>query len=197
MKNSAEWLTITEGNTNESGLGSWRFSVDRQGLAEGAYRTDATFQSTVGDLSVSVESRVSSGEAGDIGVVYVLFINSETQEIWQGATAATSDLWYVDQGYAITTNLLLAPDGTDTDSLPVGTYEIWAGTDNDNDFFICDAGEACGAWPTADTPAVITITEDRNDIFFPSNYQVSLPSISSNTLKPMTDDRFIKSRKPR
>lgn len=197
VENTAQWLTITEGNTNESGLGSWRFSVDRQGLAEGTYRTDVTFQSTAGDLSVSVESRVNSGEAGDIGVVYVLFINSETQEIWQGATAATSDLWYVDQGYAITTNLLLAPDGSETDSLPVGTYEIWAGTDNDNDFFVCDAGEACGAWPTADTPAVITITEDRNDIFFPSNYQISLPSISSNTLKPMTDDRFIKSRKPR
>ncbi|MBT6038624.1 MAG: S8 family serine peptidase [Halieaceae bacterium] len=197
VKNTAEWLTITEGNTTESGLGSWRFNVDRQGLAEGTYRTDATFQSTVGDLSVSVESRVSSGEAGDIGVVYVLFINSETQEIWQGATAVNSDLWYVDQGYAITTNLLLAPDGSEADSLPVGTYEMWAGTDNDNDFFICDAGEACGAWPTADTPTVITITEDRNDIFFPSNYQVSLPSISSSTLKPVTDDRFIKSRKPR
>ena len=68
---------------------------------------------------VSVESRVNSGEAGDIGVVYVLFINYETQEIWQGATAAASDLWYVDQGYAVTTNLLLAPDGTETDSLPV------------------------------------------------------------------------------
>ena len=197
VENTAPWLTITEGNTNDSGLGSWRFSVDRQGLAEGTYRTNVTFQSTAGDLLVSVESRVNSGEAGDIGVVYVLFINSETQEIWQGATAATSDLWYVDQGYAVTTNLLLAPDGTETDSLPVGTYEIWAGTDNDNDFFVCDAGEACGAWPTADTPAVITITEDRNDIFFPSNYQISLPSISSNTLKPMTDDRFIKSRKPR
>lgn len=197
VENTAQWLTITEGNTNESGLGSWRFSVDRQGLAEGTYRTDVTFQSTAGDLTVSVESRANNGEVGDIGVVYVLFINSETQEIWQGATAATSDLWYVDQGYAITTNFLLAPDGSETDSLPAGTYEIWAGTDNDNDFFICDAGEACGAWPAADSPAVITITEDRDDISFPSNYQISLPSISSNTLKPMTDDRFIKSRKPR
>ena len=197
VENTAQWLTITEGNTNESGLGSWRFSVDRQGLAEGTYRTDVTFQSTAGDLTVSVESRANNGEVGDIGVVYVLFINSETQEIWQGATAATSDLWYVDQDYAITTNFLLAPDGSETDSLPAGTYEIWAGTDNDNDFFICDAGEACGAWPAADSPAVITITEDRNGIFFPSNYQISLPSISSTTLQPMTDDRFIKSRKPR
>lgn len=197
VENSAEWLTITEGNTNGSRLGNWRFNVDRQGLAEGTYKTDVTFKSTAGNLSVSVESRVSSGEAGDVGVVYVLFINSETQEIWQGATAATSDLWYVDQDYAITTNALLSPEGNETDGLPVGTYEIWAGTDNDNDFLICDAGEACGAWPSLDTPAIIAITENRSDIFFPSNYQISLPSVSNTSLKLMTDDRFIKSRKLR
>ena len=197
VENTAQWLTITKGNTNENGLGSWRFSVDRQGLTQGTYRADVSFQSTAGDLSVSVESQVNNGEAGNIGVVYVLFINSETQEIWQGTTAASSDLWYVDQGYAITTNFLLTPQGNETDSLPIGTYEIWAGTDNDNDLFICDAGETCGAWPSIDTPATITISQDRNDIFFPSNYQISLPSISSASLRPMTDDRFIKSRKPR
>ncbi len=35
-------------------------------------------------------------------------------------------------------------------NLPEGDYEIWAGTDNDNDFFICDDGETCGAYQTMD-----------------------------------------------
>jgi serine protease len=147
-----------------------------------------------------VEIRVSNNAAGgigNIGVVYVLFINTETQEIWQGTTAAASDLSYIDDEYAITTNYLLGPDAREVDRLPVGIYEIWAGTDNDNDLFICDAGETCGAWPSIDTPAVITISEDRNDIIFPSDYQISLPSISSTTLKPMTNSRFKKSRKHR
>jgi len=200
VEKTADWLSISEGNTDAAGLGTWRFSVDRQELKEGPYRTDVTFQSTAGDVSVSVEIRVSNNAAGgigNIGVVYVLFINTETQEIWQGTTAAASDLSYIDDEYAITTNYLLGPDAREVDRLPVGIYEIWAGTDNDNDLFICDAGETCGAWPSIDTPAVITISEDRNDIIFPSDYQISLPSISSTTLKPMTNSRFKKSRKHR
>ncbi|MBT6265149.1 MAG: S8 family serine peptidase [Halieaceae bacterium] len=200
VEKTADWLSISEGNTDAAGLGTWRFSVDRQELKEGPYRTDVTFQSTAGDVSVSVEIRVSNNAAGgigNIGVVYVLFINTETQEIWQGTTAAASDLSYIDDEYAITTNYLLGPDSREVDRLPVGIYEIWAGTDNDNDLFICDAGETCGAWPSIDTPAVITISEDRNDIIFPSDYQISLPSISSTTLKPMTNSRFKKSRKHR
>ena len=197
VENSVEWLTIAPANTNDNKLGSWRFSVDRQNLSEGSYSADVTFQSTAGDLSVSVEIRVSNGTAGDIGLVYVLFVNAETQDIWEGTTAATSELSYVDENYVISTRALWSPESTEVDSLPVGTYEIWAGTDNDNDYLICDAGEACGAWPSADSPAIITISENRSDIFFPSNYQLSLPSASSATLKPMTDDRYVKSRKPR
>ncbi|MDG1314621.1 MAG: S8 family serine peptidase [Flavobacteriaceae bacterium] len=197
VENDAEWLTVTQANANDSKLGTWRFSVDRQGLDEGTYRTDVIFQSTSGNKSVSVETRVSNSGTGDIGVVYVLFVNSETQEIWQGTTAAASDLSYVDDEYAITTNYLLGPDAKEVDRLPVGVYEIWAGTDNDNDLLICDAGETCGAWPNIDSPAIITISENRNDIFFSSNYQISLPSISRASLKPMTDDRFIKPRKLR
>jgi serine protease len=197
VENSAEWLTIAPANTNDNKLGSWRFSVDRQNLNEGSYSADVAFQSTAGDLSVSVEIRVSNGTAGDIGLVYVLFVNAETQDIWEGTTAATSELSYVDENYVISTRALWSPESTEVDSLPVGTYEIWAGTDNDNDYLICDAGEACGAWPSADSPAIITISENRSDIFFPSNYQLSLPSASSATLKPMTDDRYVKSRKPR
>ena len=197
VENSAEWLTIAPANTNDNKLGSWRFSVDRQNLNEGSYSADVAFQSTAGDLSVSVEIRVSNGTAGDIGLVYVLFVNAETQDIWEGTTAATSELSYVDENYVISTRALWSPESTEVDSLPVGTYEIWAGTDNYNDYLICDAGEACGAWPSADSPAIITISENRSDIFFPSNYQLSLPSASSATLKPMTDDRYVKSRKPR
>ena len=197
VENNAKWLTITQANANDSKLGTWRFSVDRQSLDEGTYRTDVIFESTAGNKSVSVETRVSNSGTGDIGVVYVLFVNSETQEIWQGTTAAASDLSYVDDEYAITTNYLLGPDAKEVDRLPVGVYEIWAGTDNDNDLLICDAGETCGAWPSIDSPAIITISENRNDIFFSSNYQISLPSISHASLKPMTDDRLIKPRKPR
>ena len=193
--NTADWLTVSEENTNASGLGNWRITVNRQGLAEGTYRTELVFSSTTGDARVIIEARVSDDAGGDVGVVYVLFINTQTQEIWQAATALSNDLTYVDQDYAITTNYLLSPDFTEVDRLPVGTYEIWAGTDNDNDLLICDSGETCGAWPSIDFPEIITINEDLTDLNFTSNYQVSLPDSSASNLRPVTTDRFTKPRR--
>jgi serine protease len=61
--------------------------------------------------------------------------------------------------------------------IPRGAYEIVAGSDADNDLFICDAGEACGAWLTLDQPILIQLDSDREDIDFPVEYLVSLPAI--------------------
>ena len=195
--NNTDWLTVTEANTNASGLGSWRISVSRQGLDEGTYRTELVFNSTAGDASVTIEVRVSDEAGGDVGVVYVLFIEAESQQIWQAATALNNDLSYVDQNYSITTNYLLSPDFTEVDRLPAGRYEIWAGTDNDNDLFICDAGETCGAWPSLDFPEFLEITDDLDGLDFSSNYQVSLPDVSAASLRPTTTDRFARPRRSR
>ncbi|MGB1439778.1 MAG: S8 family serine peptidase, partial [Luminiphilus sp.] len=195
--NSVDWLTVTQANTNASGLGSWRISVTRQGLDEGTYRTELVFNSTAGDASVTIEVRVSDEAGGDVGVVYVLFIEAESQQIWQAATALNNDLSYVDQNYNITTNYLLSPDFTEVDRLPAGRYEIWAGTDNDNDLFICDAGETCGAWPSLDFPEFLEITDDLDGLDFSSDYQVSLPDISATSLRPTTTDRFARPRRSR
>ena len=195
--NSVDWLTVTEANTKTSGLGNWRVSVNRQGLSEGSYRTELIFNSTAGDTSVTIELRVSDEAGGDVGVVYVLFIEAETQDIWQATTALNNDLYYVDQDYAITTNYLLNPDGREVDRLPAGRYEIWAGTDHDNDLLICDAGETCGAWPSLDFPEVLEVTEDLDGLRFSSNYQISLPNVSAAALRPITNNRFSQPRRSR
>ena len=83
------------------------------------------------------------------------------------------------------------------DRLPAGRYEIWAGTDNDNDLFICDAGETCGAWPSLDFPEFLEITDDLDGLDFSSNYQVSLPDVSAASLRPTTTDRFARPRRSR
>ena len=43
-----------------------------------------------------------------------------------------------------------------------GTYELVVGSDMDNDSFICDAGEACGTYPTLNDEQPIEITENAN-----------------------------------
>lgn len=161
---SAEWLEITPLNVDAAGLGVWRLRANRSTLAEGQYNETVSFTSSAGTATVSISLRVTENINGDIGVVYILFIEIESQETvaqaatWSGAKYAYS-----------------LPD------LPQGSYEIWAGTDTDNDYYICDAGEACGAWQSIDSPGILYIGSDQSNIEFTSDYQLSLPELSSST----------------
>jgi serine protease len=67
------------------------------------------------------------------------------------------------------------------DGIAAGEYGIIAGSDADNDLFICDSGEACGAWLTIDQPIRIQLQGGIDNVDFPIEYIVSLPSISKKT----------------
>jgi serine protease len=58
-------------------------------------------------------------------------------------------------------------------NVPKGEYIIAAGNDFDNDGFICDVGEACGAYTTVDRPTPINVTGNRNDIDFSTGFNVN------------------------
>jgi len=66
------------------------------------------------------------------------------------------------------------------DGVEEGEYEIIAGSDADNDLLICDSGEACGAWLTTDQPIRIEVSEDIDELNFPVEYLVALPSLSAS-----------------
>ena len=52
------------------------------------------------------------------------------------------------------------------DSVGRGSYRVYAGSDIDNDKFICGAGETCGAWPTRDRPEDILVDRDMLGLDF-------------------------------
>jgi serine protease len=61
-------------------------------------------------------------------------------------------------------------------NVAAGTYQIFAGTDSNNDFIIGDPGEAFGAYLTLDQPVPITISNDQDGLDFISNFDVSFPA---------------------
>ena len=61
-------------------------------------------------------------------------------------------------------------------NVAAGTYQIFAGTDSNNDFIIGDPGEAFGAYLTLDQPVPITISNDQGGLDFISNFDVSFPA---------------------
>ncbi len=139
-------------------------TVDRANLTPGIYTADITAQSSTNNLAVRV--LVSAGSidtAQDIGVIYILLYNPLLNETVAELTKGSNGTNYP---FEFT-------------KIPSGEYEIVAGTDADNDFFICDAGEACGAWLTVDQPIRIKLDSDITNLDFPVEYLVSLPTINS------------------
>ena len=66
-------------------------------------------------------------------------------------------------------------------NVPPGKYQVFAGSDADNDLLICDSGEACGSWLTVDQPIVVDVDSDQENIDFPVDYLVTLPSVNGVT----------------
>jgi hypothetical protein len=148
------------------GLGTYRVSVDRNELQPGVYSADIIAQSSVNDLRVRVIlSLGGEGAAADVGVIYVLLYDAVLNEVVAQFTTAADKGKYP----------------FEFSNIPPGQYEIVAGSDADNDLFICDPGEACGAWLTVDQPILIALESDIGNINFPIEYLVSIPSITGNT----------------
>ena len=161
---SEPWLTVEPLKIDNNGLGEYRVSVDRTALPPGVYAADIMAQSSVNNLSVRVLASQGIGEGEtDIGVIYILLydpLHDETVEQFvTGGSGAEHRFQFT--------------------GIPAGEYEIVAGTDTDNDLFICDAGEACGAWLTIDQPIRIRLDSDASGLDFPVEYLVSLPTASA------------------
>ncbi len=161
---STPWLTVTALEVDDDGLGLYRVSVDRTGLDNGVYSALITAISSANDVAVRVLMSVG-GDAGvaDAGRIYIILFDMESSEPY-AQVAAESQSGRYDYRF---------------DEVPRGRYEIVAGSDSDNDLFICDSGEACGAWLTIDRPIQLQPESDLRDLDFPIEYQVRLPDTAA------------------
>jgi len=163
IDSSENWAQIAPVNADGNGLGIYAVTINRAGLADGAYSATLTIVSDVNTVSVPVIMTVGSvAAAGDVGHVYVLLLDANDL-----VNIAEVE---VDVSGGIYQYLL--------SDVPAGDYEILAGTDIDNDFFICDLGEACGLYTTIDTPTIIHVDGDLGNLDFPIGYQAG-PAILS------------------
>jgi serine protease len=161
---SQPWLQVASLDIDQRGLGRYQVSVDRSELPEGIYRGEINAISSVNTVTSEVLVSVQDGSSdGDIGLVYLLLIDTSSGEA-------------VDQ-YVVSSNR--GRFEFQFRDISPGSYQILGGTDADNDLFICDPGEACGAYLTIDQPIEIELDADLGDLQFPVDYQVNIPAISS------------------
>jgi serine protease len=151
---SAAWLNVSAVNIDTHGLGSYAASVDRSTLSDGVYSGVVTFTSGsdgVADLQVPVIMEVAAVQpTTHAGRHYILLVDAETDEVVDEAAVDVTEGSY--------TFSFDAPAGH--------SYYIYSGTDMNNDDFICDSGELCGAYPLISAPQPLTPVADRTDLDF-------------------------------
>lgn len=166
---SEPWLRVRSLSINDSGLGSYQVTVNRAGLIDGIYSANVIITSTANTMVVRVFMSVGSpGGEADVGTVYILLYDTA-----EDAPVAEFPARVVDGRYSFRFT-----------EVPEGEYELFAGSDVDNDLFICDAGEACGAWLTLDQPIRIILNGNQLNLDFPLEYQVFLPELSATARNP-------------
>jgi hypothetical protein len=78
------------------------------------------------------------------------------------------------------------------DSLSPAAYIVIAGSDPDNDGFVCGPGEACAVYPMENAPEALLVNRNRTGIDFDTTYMLledpdsldGIPSSSRKRLHP-------------
>jgi serine protease len=151
------WLSVTQSNVDSQGLGEYQASVDRTNLEDGLYSARIQFIGSSGEaLNLPVKLQVATQliSGGNAGFLYFLLFSSDQQWVDQLAIGTdTGDYNYQFQEIA------------------EGEYFIAAGSDHDNDQFVCDPGEVCGIY-SDDKLQSILIDKDVSGLnFFIKNIQ--------------------------
>lgn len=138
------WLSVKATKIDSAGLGGYRITATRTGLKDGYYQGRVTFTTyTQGTLLLEVNMQVGNlAGAGQLTQMYVLLVDPVSQDtIKEVISVATSPNQL---NYAFK-------------DVPIGDYILMAGSDIDVDYFICQSGEVCGAYPSLALRQVISV----------------------------------------
>jgi serine protease len=163
LSTTETWIDISALSIDETGLGRYSVRVSRETLSPGVYEGRLRASSSANTLDIRVLAAVSDAVESSLGQIYLLLYDPASDNV------VAQTLVEVDNGgyrYQL-------PEA------PAGDYQIFAGTDLDNDLVICDPGEACGTYLTIEQPLTISINEDRDDLDFPIEYLVAFPGAAS------------------
>lgn len=165
---SATWLSVTAIDVDAQELGTYRITVNRDSLSDGAYSGAVTFESNENDVVISIVMRVGDPAAAtDGGYHYFLLFDPDTFEIIEQ-----------DEGPGVNGVYTYSFSGLFYNK----TYSIYAGTDSNNDGNICDDAEACGAYISLNNLMEFTVLNDLGGLDFTTDINISFPITSTSLL---------------
>jgi serine protease len=164
---SASWINVSAVQVDGSGLGTYRITVNRNALPAGVFSGWVQWESNAGvpvRTTVLVE-KATSVLTADAGFQYVLLVRADTfafvDQVEVRARGASVPFFFA--------------------QVPTGNYGLIAGTDLDNDGFICDRGDACAAWPTLSQPEVLVVNGPRTGLELVTSFVSTISAQSQAT----------------
>jgi serine protease len=175
----AAWLSVVA-PTAASGLGTYTVIVNRGTLAPGAYAGNVRLVSAANSVDIPVVMQVSESGvsvSSNLGEHYVLLLDPDTLDtVGQVRAQAVGGVY-----------------SFRFSDVPAGNYVLFAGSDPNNDDSLCDVGEACGAYVSLDSPAVVTVNGNRSGLDFFSGYVTAIGANAQGIGRPpIKPSRIIK-----
>lgn len=162
-------IRVESVSTNSQGIGEYRVVINRSGLSTGTYTANITITSSVNTLRIPVIFQVAQQQQqGNAGHHYILLVDPQTTETIKEVRTVASNA-----SYPFSFN-----------NVPQGEYIIIAGTDFDNDGFICDEGEACGAYLTLANRTRINVSQHRSGLNFNTGFNIVFRSLAMGDTLP-------------
>jgi len=167
-------LSVVTHGVDALGFGFYRLAVNRASLVPGTHAFTIDFQSDLAGAArvwVYVEVPPPTPIDLDNGFHYVLLVDPVSFEVVAQSVAFAFQSLY---RYSFL-------------EVPAGEYYLVAGTDHDNDFYICDAGESCGASPSLSQPERIVVT--GTEVVVPEFGTAVQQSVGGSSVSPAVQAR--------
>jgi len=154
----ARRIRVQATSIDAAGVGAYSVVLDRAGLANGSYEGWVDITTSAGSVRIGVAFVVSGDlQASNVGRLYLGLYDVRRQD-WVS--------WMTDRFSGVSVGFEFA-------TLPSSDYYIAAGSDMNNDGYICDAGEVCGWYPVVAAPGVIRARGVTTGIDFPVSFDAS------------------------
>lgn len=154
----ARRIRVQATSIDPRGLGSYAVILDRAGLANGTYDGWVDVATSAGTTRIGVAFIVSGVlQVSNVGRLYVGIYDVRRQDwvSWKADRFSGASVAY------------------EFGNLPSSDYYIAAGSDMNNDGYICDAGEVCGWYPVVAEPGLIRARGMTTGIDFPVSFDAS------------------------
>ncbi|PID44032.1 MAG: hypothetical protein CSA52_01660 [Gammaproteobacteria bacterium] len=166
------WLAISPKNIQADGTGEYLVSVNRNDLDIGVYSGKVSVVTTDGkteELPVIMQVVDPAVASVDAGTQYVLLIRASTKDDVLPDTA--QQITQVADGQYSYRFLNIDDDA----------YYLIAGTDMDNDGFICDEGEFCAEYPVLNEPELVNVAKDMDNLRMSTTYLLGFGQTGLNS----------------